>query len=211
MKRILLVEDDTVLANSLARYLKMHGYEVDIAKSYNEAGDKTFENRYDLYIFDINLKDGSGIDLLEDLRFADDKTPTIFISALRDSKTVVKGFNAGAEDYIKKPFDPDELLVRIKVRLESKRETEEEKLSYKDIVVKENTAYKNGKPVDLTPLQLNFLKKLIKNQGRVVPKERFFELMEHPSDLGLRVTMSKIKKKTGLEIKAVRGLGYILQ
>ena len=211
MKRILLVEDDTVLANSLARYLKMHGYEVDIAKSYNEAGDKTFENRYDLYIFDINLKDGSGIDLLEDLRFADDKTPTIFISALRDSKTVVKGFNAGAEDYIKKPFDPDELLVRIKVRLESKRETEEEKLSYKDIVVKENTAYKNGKPVDLTPLQLNFLKKLIKNQGRVVPKERFFELMEHPSDLGLRVTMSKIKKKTGREIKAVRGLGYILQ
>ncbi|WP_457635091.1 response regulator transcription factor [Persephonella sp.] len=211
MKRILLVEDDTVLANSLARYLKMHGYEVDIAKSYFEAGDKTFENMYDLYIFDINLKDGNGIHLLEDLRFADDKTPTIFISALRDSKTVVKGFNAGAEDYIKKPFDPDELLVRIKVRLESKRETEEEKLSYKDIVVKENTAYKNGKPVDLTPLQLNFLKKLIKNQGRVVPKERFFELMEHPSDLGLRVTMSKIKKKTGLEIKAVRGLGYILQ
>ncbi|WP_293444149.1 response regulator transcription factor [Persephonella sp.] len=211
MKRILLVEDDTVLANSLARYLRMHGYQVDIAKSYFEAGDKTFENRYDLYIFDINLKDGNGIHLLEDLRFADDKTPTIFISALRDSKTVVKGFNAGAEDYIKKPFDPDELLVRIKVRLESKREIEEEKLSYKDIVVKENTAYKNGTPLDLTPLQLNFLKKLIKNQGRVVPKERFFELMEHPSDLGLRVTMSKIKKKTGLEIKAVRGLGYILQ
>ena len=213
MKRILLVEDDTVLANSLVRYLKMHGYDVDIAKSYYEAGDKTFENSYDLYILDINLKDGSGINLLEDLRFADDKTPTIFISALRDSKTVVKGFNAGAEDYIKKPFDPDELLVRIKVRIESKtgREGKEEEISYKYITIRENIAYKNGKPLDLTPLQINFLKKLIKNQGRVVPKEKFFELMEQPSDLGLRVTMSKIKKKTELNIKAVRGTGYILQ
>ena len=211
MKKILLVEDDTVLANSLARYLKMHGYDVDIAKSYYEAGDKTFENKYDLYIFDINLRDGSGIELLEDLRFADDNTPTIFISALRDPKTVVKGFNAGAEDYIKKPFDPEELLVRIKVRMESKREKKEEELSYRDIVIRESIAYKNGKPLDLTPLQLNFLKKLIKNQGRVVPKEKFFELMEHPSNLGLRVTMSKIKKKTGLDIKAVRGTGYILQ
>jgi len=210
-KRILLVEDDTVLANSLARYLKMHGYYVDIAKSYYEAGDKTFENLYDLYIFDINLKDGNGIDLLEDLRFADDKTPTIFITALRDPKTVVKGFNAGAEDYIKKPFDPEELLVRIKVRLKSKREIEREELSYKDIVIKENIAYKNGKPLDLTPLQLNFLKKLINNQGRVVPKESFFELMEHPTDLGLRVTISKIKKKTGLDIKAIRGTGYTLE
>ncbi|SNZ09594.1 DNA-binding response regulator, OmpR family, contains REC and winged-helix (wHTH) domain [Persephonella hydrogeniphila] len=209
--KILLVEDDNLLAESLAKYLKLNGYDVDIAKSYSEAGDKTFNHKYDLYIFDINLKDGNGIQLLEDLRFAEDDTPTIFISALRDGKTVVKGFNAGAEDYIKKPFDPEELLVRVKVRLESKRQTPEEELSYGDIRISGGRVYKDEKPVDLSPLQIKFLEKLVKNRGKIVPKERFFEIMEHPSDLALRVTISKIKKKTGLEIKSVRGLGYTLE
>lgn len=209
--KILLVEDDSLLAQSVAKYLRLHGYDVDVAKSYSEAGDKTFSQKYDLYIFDINLKDGSGIQLLEDLRFAEDNTPTIFISALRDGKTIVKGFNAGAEDYIKKPFDPEELLVRVKVRLSSKREPLEEEISYKEIKIIGGRVFKNGKPVDISPLQVKFLKKLIENKGRIVPKEQFFEMMEHPSDLALRVTISKIKKKTGLEIKSVRGLGYTVE
>jgi len=214
-KKILLVEDDEVLASSLSRYLEINGFNVDIAKSYYEAADKTYENKYDLYIFDINLKDGSGIELLEDLRFAEDNTPTIFISALRDTKTVVKGFNAGAEDYIKKPFDPEELLIRIKLRLNSKSNihdnNNENSVKYKNIEIKENTVYKDGKILELGEVQLNILRTLIKNKDKIVPKEKLYNLMHHPTPLALRVSISKLKKKTGLNIKSIRGLGYILE
>ena len=214
--KILLVEDDTVLAESLAKFLSLHGYDVDIAKSYYEAGDKTYENKYDLYIFDINLRDGSGIELLEDLRFAEDNTPTIFISALRDTQTVVRGFNAGAEDYIKKPFDPEELLVRIKARLdvkpkEHKHIVDEDEIIYKDIVIKGNTVYKNGKVVELGDVLFNILKILLENKGKIVPKERLYEVLHNPSSLALRVNISKLKKKTGINIKSVRGIGYLIE
>lgn len=212
-KKILLVEDDEILASSLSKYLETNGYKVDISKSYYDAADKTYENKYDLYIFDINLKDGSGIELLEDLRFAEDNTPTIFISALTDTKTVVKGFNAGAEDYIKKPFDPEELLVRIKLRLNSKPSIiqKEESIKCKDIKIKSNTVYKNGKILGLGEVQLNILKTLVKNKGKIVPKEKLYDLMQHPTPLALRVAISKLKKKTELNIKSVRGMGYILE
>lgn len=212
--KILFVEDDVVLAKSLAKFLSLHGYYVDIAKSYYEAGDKTYENKYDLYIFDINLKDGSGIQLLEDLRFANDNTPTIFISALRDIQTVVKGFNAGAEDYIKKPFEPEELLVRMKVRLNSKSLNtykKEEEVFYKDIKINGSTVYKNGKVLELGEVQLNMLKILLKNKGKIVPKDQLLDLMRNPSSLALRVNISKLKKKTGINIKSIRGIGYLIE
>ncbi len=213
-KKILLVEDDYNLALSLAKFLKLNNYEVDIAKSYFEAADKIYENKYDLYIFDINLKDGDGIKLLEDLRFAEDTTPTIFISALRDTSTVVKGFNAGAEDYIKKPFDPEELLVRVRTRLNSKNQKDflnKEYIKFKDIVIDGKNVFKNNKNLELGEVQLNLLKTLIKNAGKIVPKEQLLEYLNTPSSLSLRVNIAKLKKKTNLNIRSVRGIGYILE
>jgi len=124
----------------------------------------------------VNLGDGDGIELLEDLRAFRDDTPTIFISALTDIGTITRGFNAGAEDYIKKPFDPEELIVRIKARLRE--------------------------------VQRNILLKLLRNRGRVVTKEELYDYMVNPSPLALRVMISKLKKKTGIDIKSVRGMGY---
>ncbi len=208
MGKILLVEDDTVLAESLKTYLELNGYSVDIAYSYEEAADLTFENKYDLYILDVNLLDGSGINLLEDLRFSEDKTPAIFISALRDIKTIAKGFEAGAEDYIKKPFEPEELLIRIKARLGNKKS---KKLQYKDISIEEGRIFKDGEEVDLGNIQKKIVEKLVENQGRVVPKEDLLDLLNSPSDLALRVAISKIKKKLGINIKSIRGIGYTLE
>ena len=210
--KLLLVEDDEVLASSLKRFLELNGFEVDIATTYSEAAEKTFENKYELYIFDINLKDGNGLELLEDLRFAEDKTPTIFITALQDVNYMVKGFSAGAQDYIKKPFDPEELLVRIKARLSSKDIFQKgEKYIYKNILVDGKNAFKDGKNLELGSVQLNLLKTLIKNQGKIVPKEKLLELLQQPSDTALRVNISKLKNKTGLPIKAIKGLEYILE
>lgn len=210
--KLLLVEDDEILALSLKRFLELNGCEVDIATTYSEAAERTFKNKYELYIFDINLKDGNGLELLEDLRFAEDKTPTIFITALQDVNYMIKGFNAGAQDYIKKPFAPEELLVRIKARLSSKDIfPKEEKYIYKNISVDGKNAFKDGKNLELGSVQLNLLKALIKNQGKIVPKEKLLELLQQPSDTALRVNISKLKNKTGLPIKAVKGLGYILE
>ena len=209
--KILLVEDDKVLAESLAKFLKLNDINVDIAKSYSEAADKTLNNRYDFYVIDINLGDGDGIDLLKDLRFIDDMTPTIFISAIRNTSTVVKGFNAGAEDYIKKPFDPEELLIRIKARKNAKNIGIEEEISYGNIKIKNERVFKNGKEIELGEVQRNILKAFLQNPEKVISKDYLYQFMNNPSPLALRVAISKLKKKTGLNIKSIRGLGYVLE
>ncbi|MBK3332163.1 response regulator transcription factor [Persephonella atlantica] len=203
--KVLLIEDDHILAKSLAKFLEINGFKVDIAPSYEEGAFKTLDNKYDIYLIDVNLGDGNGIDLLEALKLSEDETPAIFISALKDIKTIAKSFEVGAEDYIKKPFDPEELLIRIKGRLKKK-----ETLKYGDIIFKNGRFFKNGKEIQLGEVQKDILLKLIENRGRVVPKEILYDLMYSPSPTALRVMLNKIKKKTGIEIKAVRGIGYVI-
>ncbi len=202
--KVLLVEDDRILAQSLKKYLEMNGFEVVTAYSFSEAVDELERKRFDVYVLDVNLGDGDGIELLEDLRNFKDDTPTIFISALTDIRTITRGFNAGAEDYLKKPFDPEELVVRIKARLRK----QEEELKYGDIVYKDGRFFKGDQELDLGEVQRNILHKLLRNRGKVVTKEELYDYMLNPSPLALRVMINKLKKKTGIEIKSVRGLGY---
>ena len=112
-KRILLLEDDYELGETLKELLESHDYEVDLVENGDDAVDASYDNSYDLYVFDINVPDINGLDLLKSLREADDKTPAIFISALVDLNSITKGFEVGADDYIKKPFFPEELLIRL--------------------------------------------------------------------------------------------------
>ena len=206
MIRILLVEDDRVLAQSLKKYLEMNDFEVTVAYSFSEAVDLLERKKYDVYVFDVNLGDGDGIDLLDDLRHFKDDTPTIFISALTDIETITRGFNTGADDYLKKPFDPEELVVRIKSRIRKK----EEEMVCGDIRYVNGRVYKGDEELDLGEVQRNVLAKLLRNRGRVVTKEELYDYMVNPSPLALRVMITKLKKKTGLNIKSVRGLGYTI-
>ena len=202
--KVLLVEDDRVLAQSLKKYLEMNGIEVELAYSFSDAVDLLERKRFDLYVLDVNLGDGDGIELLEDLRHFKDDTPTIFISALTDISTITRGFNAGAEDYIKKPFDPEELVVRIKARIKK----QEEELRYGDVVYRGGRFFRGEEEIELGEVQRNILHKLLRNRGRVVTKEELYDYMLNPSPLALRVTINKLRKKTGIDIKHVRGLGY---
>ena len=204
--RILLVEDDRVLAQSLKRYLESNGFDVIVATSYSEAIDHIEEKGFDMYIIDVNLGDGDGIELVRDLRDLRDETPVLFISAITDVGTVARGFSAGAEDYIKKPFDPEELLVRIRARLKKR----EEEISYGDITYRDGRFFKGNEELDLGEVQRRILLKLLRNRGRLVTKEELYDLMVNPSPLALRVAISKLKRKTGLEIRSVRGVGYVL-
>ena len=206
MIQVLLVEDDRVLAQSLKKYLEMNDFEVTLAYSFSEAVDLLERKKYDVYVFDVNLGDGDGIELLDDLRHFRDDTPTIFISALTDIETITRGFNTGADDYLKKPFDPEELVVRIRSRIRRK----EEEMVCGDIRYVNGRVYKGDEELDLGEVQRNVLAKLLRNRGRVVTKEELYDYMVNPSPLALRVMITKLKKKTGLNIKSVRGLGYTI-
>jgi DNA-binding response OmpR family regulator len=116
-KKILLLEDDYDLAETLEELLEENGYEVSVVHTAQEAIEASYLHRFDLYVFDINLPDMNGLELLRSLREAEDTTPTIFISALIDLNSISEAFGAGAYDYIKKPFFPQELLIRIDAKL----------------------------------------------------------------------------------------------
>ena len=206
MNRLLLLEDDPTLSKALIKYLGKHGYEVDWAKNGEEAVELSFENRYDLYLFDINVPLLNGIDLLSQLREADDRTPTIIISALVDVNSVTQGFIAGADDYLKKPFDPDELLIRIQAKTKSLSK----RVSFGNLEIDMHTqeVFQEGRQLYLGEVQHKLLMALVRHHPNPVPKEDLMELLDKPSDLALRVNISKLKKTLGITIKSVRGVGY---
>ena len=206
MSKLLLLEDDPALSKTLIKYLAHHGYEVDWAKNGEEAIELSYACNYTLYLFDINVPVMNGIDLLTALREAEDFTPTIIISALGDIASVTKGFIAGADDYIKKPFDPDELIVRIK----AKTSTLKELLQFKDfeIDIRREEIFHQGNPIHLGEEQKRIFTTLVRNHPAPVTKDELMLLLEKPSDLALRVNIAKLKKNLDIQIKNVRGVGY---
>jgi DNA-binding response OmpR family regulator len=206
--KILLLEDDTVLLETLVEMLTEHGFSVTAVLCASQAIETTFENNYDLYLFDINLPDMSGIELLQSLKEADDQTPTIFISANVDMETIAKGFEVGAEDYIKKPFVPEELLIRLNAKLANKIVIKHQNISYniisQDILI-------DGEKIYLSYAQFRLFDILFKNIGRTVNKDTLLEVSEYGSDNALRVAIKKLKTIFGIEIKNIRGLGYTIE
>lgn len=207
MMKLLLLEDDPVLSETLQLFLSKEGYDVDAALNIEEAETLTFNHDYDLYLFDINLPQGNGLDLLKSLRHAEDKTPTIFITALTDMNSMAEGFNLGAIDYIKKPFDPQELLIRIAAKFSTST------LNYKHLEYDPESKIIrfNGEIVDMGNVQFKIFEKLLCQCGSVITKEELYECLEHDSDTALRVAITKIKQKLEIDIKNIRGKGYILE
>lgn len=206
MYKLLLLEDDLDLSNTLIRYLTKHSYEVDWAKNGEKAMDLSYENRYDLYLFDINVPLMNGIDLLAALREADDHTPTIIISALVDVASVTKGFIAGADDYLKKPFDPEELLVRIKAKTSTLQKIM--KIKEFEVHTESREIFYQGKPLILGEVQKNILLSLLRNYPNPVTKNELMLFLEKQNDLALRVNITKMKKNHHIHIENVRGVGY---
>jgi len=209
VKRILLLEDDAALGETIVELLEERGYRVDWARDGAEAADFSFGSSYDLYLLDINVPKIDGLELLEGLRDAEDTTPVIFISALVDLNTIARGFGLGAEDYIKKPFSSEELLIRVEARLiRSGGTIRYGALEYDPL---RRILKREGLLVSLGDVQLCLLELFLKNPGQVIDREVLMECLEHPSSAALRVAISKLKEKTGLEFANLRGVGYALQ
>jgi DNA-binding response OmpR family regulator len=208
-QNILLLEDDYELAETLQELLQESGFRVDLVHNGNDAIDASYDNKYDLYIFDINVPDISGIDLLKSLREADDTTPTIFISALVDLNTIAQGFEVGADDYIKKPFFPEELLIRVRAKLSyANRNIKYNNVKY---VPQKKELYIDDKLIPLGEVQECLCDIFMGNIGNVLDKSILMDCLVHPSDSALRVALNKLKQTTNLPIKNIRGVGYILE
>ncbi|MDF1876299.1 response regulator transcription factor [Sulfurimonas sp. SAG-AH-194-L11] len=209
MPKILLLEDDYELAETIKELLEESNYSVDMVHTGNDALDYSYDNRYDLYIFDINVPDMTGIALLESLRGADDNTPAIFISALVDMNSIAQAFDVGGDDYIKKPFFPQELLIRVNAKFTQKSQA----IIYKDLEYFSNTKelYLNGSRVSLGEVQECLCDIFMNNIGNVLDKSILMDCLVKPSDTALRVALNKLKQTTMLPIKNIRGVGYILE
>jgi DNA-binding response OmpR family regulator len=207
--KILLLEDDQILCESLKEFLELEGYNVDVAHRGTEVFDLTFDETYDLYILDVNVPDVNGFDVLASLKDAGDETPAIYITALTDINSISKGFEIGADDYIKKPFDPEELVIRIK-RKYHKVDT---LLRLNDIVYNPVTRVlqKNGQTIGLGEVQQNIFHTLITEQNKIVDSYTLMDFLEQPSANALRVNLAKLKNKLGIEIKNIRAQGYMIE
>ncbi|WP_294953282.1 response regulator transcription factor [Sulfurovum sp.] len=209
MMKILLLEDDKILCDSLKELLEYEGYDVDKAHRGTEVFDLTFPTVYDLYILDINVPDTDGFDVLSALREAGDDTPAIYITALTDINSISRGFEIGAEDYIKKPFDPEELIIRIK----NKYERTGQWIVLGDIRYDpvSRVIEKEGKTVILGEVQHNLFHSLITEQNKIVSSYTLMDMLEQPSANALRVNLAKLKNKLGIEIRNIRGQGYMIE
>ena len=177
LKKILIVEDDQLLNRTLAYNLTSDGYEVISVFNFDSAVRKLRENEFDVALLDINLPDGSGLDLCEEIRNRGQHTYIIFITAKDTENDTVTGFNIGADDYISKPFSLREVAARVKAVLRRTRQTETERapeqIAYKSLVldiIKKKVSI-DGEEAPLTKKEFEILLLLLQNKGRVFSRE----------------------------------------
>jgi len=204
---ILILEDDQIFGETLEMFLSLEGYTIDLVSTIEEAENITFNKNFDLYLFDINLPDGKGLQLLNELRDAEDNTPTIFITALTDLNSISEGFKLGAMDYIKKPFVPEELLIRIEAKFLDKT-LKYKNISYNPIL---KTIFIDNNIVDIGVVSTKLFVKLLENIGNIVSKNELLECLDVASENALRVNLTKLKHKLSIDIKNIRSRGYMLE
>lgn len=210
--KILLLEDDKLFNETLQDFLEEEGFILDTVLDPYSALDLTYENNYDLYLFDVNLPYENGFELLEKLRHAGDMTPTIFITSRDDKDSLKEGFTQGGDDYITKPVDLDELLLRIDAVLRRQTRSQFVQIGTFKFDVMTKSLYENDKVLELTQKASELLLVLLEAQGNVVLaeqiKERLWSSAQEASDGALRVYVAQLKKYFPKRIDNVRGVGY---
>jgi len=214
MKKILLVEDDLILGESLQELLESENFNTIWVKDGKEALNSTYNQSYDIYLFDVDIPFIDGFELLKSLRESGDTTPCLFLTAKIDITSFATGFDVGADDYIKKPFDFDELVIRINTQIKKSFNTYSDTIKYKDIIydINNKIIMKNNNEVFLSPIELKLFEIFIKNVNKTLSKEDIiFEIHEgeEGSENALRVQISRLKK-LGLNIINQRAVGYRL-
>ncbi len=207
-----MLEDDKLFNETLQDFLEEEGFELDHALDPYSALELTYKNIYDLYLFDVNLPYESGFDMLSKLRQSGDTTPTIFLTSREDKASLKEGFEIGADDYMKKPIDLDELLLRISALMRRQTRNEKLKIGEYSLDMLSKTLYRNDEALDVTKKAIELLVLLLQSNGEVVSSEeiknRLWAAGKNASDGSLRVYITQLKKYFSDNIVNVRGIGY---
>ena len=224
MWKILIVDDDQALSDITKDMLESYDYEVEQAGSVDEAFTLLTDKRYDLIILDINLPDGTGFDVCEELREVS-SVPVVFASARTSVDDKVVGFEKGADDYIPKPYSMKELLVRVNaiIRRTYGHNEAEEKVEFGDVVVNlsARSVMKSGKIISLSLKEFDLLAFLCRNKGEAIEKDKlisevwgaFSEVDNSTLTVHIRWLREKLEDDPSkpTHIKTVFKVGYILE
>ncbi len=213
--KIFLLEDDPTLNETLVDFLQDSGYEVEAVMDGYEAESLLYENRYDLILLDVNVPNLNGFELLKSVRSFGVTTPVIYITARDGVDDVEKGFNAGAEDYIKKPFALKELQIRIEAVLKRHNKTGDDIELCNGIIFSPSSGElitKDG-PHKLSHKETKLLEIFVSKKGEVISHEYIFNELwdydETPSDSSLRTYIKNLRKILGKErIESIKKRGY---
>lgn len=226
ISHILIVDDDLEIRKLLGRYLTEQGYRVSLASDQRTMKEALLVNEVKLIVLDVLLPDGSGLDICRDLRREGSEVPVILLTALKEDVDRIIGLEIGADDYLGKPFNPRELLARIRAVLRRKNVQDTQMAQILDyrfggFRLKPGTRQvwgESGQPLDLTTAEFELLLALVRRPGRLLSRDQLLELTQRGTedvfDRSVDVLMSRLRKKLGDNdefqmIKTVRNGGYL--
>ena len=215
--RILLVEDDWSLAEAGCAFLRARSFVVDAAASLHEARALLVAAHFEAVLLDLHLPDGDGLQLIPQLRALDDPPVVIVLTARDQISDRIRGLDAGADDYLVKPYDPDELLARLRAVNRRRSDSQSALLALGDLQINltRETVIRAGLPIVLTPKEWALLRVMAARPQRVHPREilqdALYGLDASADSNTLEVFISRLRRKLGRDaIETVRGLGYRL-
>ncbi len=215
--RLLLVEDDQILGEGLKSILDGEGYAVDLVQDGNEAEYAIGIEPYEMVILDIGLPGQSGIDVLQHVRKSGNDVPIIMLTARDTFKERISGLDKGADDYIVKPFDTEELMARIRTIKRRVHGRSAPVLSHGSIEMDlaGRTVTQNGEIVDLSAKEFAVLQELLDNAGRVLSKSQLERAIypwdAEPGSNAVEVYVHHLRQKLGKNlIRTIRNVGYII-
>ena len=216
---IAVIEDNSGLAQAVSDVLKDHGHAVDVIHNGYDADEYLKAEAVNLVILDLGLPGVSGMEILRRMRGRGDSTPVIVLTAQSRTDDAVLGLNAGADDFIGKPFDTAELIARINAMLRrSIKFSEVEKVGNIDYARESRSLSVDGTPLDIPRKELTVFECLVSSKGRLVSKEALLTYVygsgADKSGAAIEVYVSRLRRRLGphgVTIKAARGIGYRLE
>lgn len=225
-KRLLIADDDTEMRLLLAEYFRRLGFQVDERETGEAALEAAIVGRFDCFIFDVSMPGMSGFDLLKRVRDRGIQTPALFLTAHDALADKVAGFEAGADDYLAKPFSPRELEYRVEALLRrggsTPQESDGERIEVGDLVIdkRRHEVLRNGHRIDLTPLEFQILELLASEPGRAWSRNALLDRVWSTDYEGYQRNIdphiNRLRKKLEQDPKnpryvlTVRGVGYKL-